>query len=60
MFKSNMSFITMTAMPWLDKKHMIFGRAIAGLEVIHTIKNVKTNKADKPLEDIKIINIVVQ
>jgi peptidylprolyl isomerase domain and WD repeat-containing protein 1 len=53
-------FITTTATPWLDKKHTIFGRATAGLEVIHTIENVKTNKADKPLEDIKIINVDVQ
>lgn len=32
----------------------------AGLEVVHTIENVKTNKNDKPYEDIKIINIDVE
>lgn len=53
-------FITTTATPWLDRKHTIFGRAVAGLEVIHTIENVKVNKTDKPLEDIKIINIDVE
>ncbi|KAF5382738.1 hypothetical protein D9615_002870 [Tricholomella constricta] len=50
-------FITTTATPWLDKKHTIFGRVISGLEVVHTIENVKTNKTDKPYEDIKIINV---
>ncbi|KIM28414.1 hypothetical protein M408DRAFT_8792 [Serendipita vermifera MAFF 305830] len=53
-------FITTTATPWLDKKHTIFGRAVAGLEVIHNIENVKVNKTDKPMEDIKIINISIE
>jgi len=52
-------FITTTATPWLDKKHTIFGRVMQGLEVVHTIENVRTNKADKPYEDIKIINVDV-
>lgn len=50
-------FITTTTTPWLDKKHTIFGRVLTGLEVIHTIENVKTSKSDKPYEDIKIVNI---
>ncbi len=53
-------FITTTATQWLDKKHTIFGRVLSGLEVVHAIENVKTNKLDKPYEDIKIINIDVE
>jgi len=53
-------FITTTTTPWLDKKHTIFGRVISGLEVIHAIENVKTNKMDKPYEDIKIISVDVE
>ncbi|KAI0695992.1 hypothetical protein BC835DRAFT_1272557 [Cytidiella melzeri] len=53
-------FITTTATPWLDKKHTIFGRVLSGLEVVHAIENVKTNKLDKPYEDIKIVNIDVE
>ncbi|KAG2033719.1 peptidyl-prolyl cis-trans isomerase [Suillus americanus] len=52
-------FITTTATPWLDKKHTIFGRVFSGLEVVHNIENVKTNKMDKPFEDIKIVNVDV-
>jgi peptidylprolyl isomerase domain and WD repeat-containing protein 1 len=52
-------FIT-TATPWLDKKYTIFGRGIAGLEVIHSIESVKTNKTDRPFEDIKIVDVDVQ
>ncbi|PCH40031.1 peptidyl-prolyl cis-trans isomerase [Wolfiporia cocos MD-104 SS10] len=53
-------FITTTATPWLDKKHTIFGRVLSGLEVVHGIENVKTNKLDKPYDDIKIINVDVE
>lgn len=53
-------FVTTTATPWLDKKHTIFGRVLSGLEVVHAIENVKTNKLDKPYEDIKIINVDVE
>jgi len=40
-------------MPWFDKKHMIFGRAIAGSEVMQAIESVK--KTDKPFEDTEVI-----
>ncbi len=53
-------FITTTTTPWLKRKHTIFGRVISGLEVVHAIENVKTNKGDKPFEDIKIVNIDVE
>ncbi|KAH8104727.1 hypothetical protein BXZ70DRAFT_611890 [Cristinia sonorae] len=53
-------FITTNATPWLDKKHTIFGRVLSGLEVVHAIENVKTNKLDKPFEDIKIVNIDIE
>ncbi|KAJ7784527.1 hypothetical protein B0H16DRAFT_1492864, partial [Mycena metata] len=50
-------FITTTTTPWLDNKHTIFGRVISGLEVVHEIENVKKSHADKPYEDIKIVNV---
>ncbi|KAF8319014.1 hypothetical protein DL93DRAFT_2053995 [Clavulina sp. PMI_390] len=53
-------FITTTVTPWLDNKHTIFGRVISGLEVVHNIENVRTNKVDKPFEDIKIISVDVE
>ena len=58
--KGSQFFITTTATPWLDKKHTIFGRVLSGLEVVHNIENVKTNKLDKPYNDIKIMNIDVE
>jgi peptidylprolyl isomerase domain and WD repeat-containing protein 1 len=53
-------FITTIVAPWLDKKHTVFGRVVHGLEVVHTIENVRTNKVDKPFEDVKIINVDVE
>ncbi|KAL1990507.1 hypothetical protein VTN49DRAFT_6346 [Thermomyces lanuginosus] len=51
-------FITTEKTPWLDGKHTIFGRAVAGLDVIHRIENVKTYK-EKPEVDVKIVSITV-
>lgn len=53
-------FITTASekMPWLDKKHTIFGRAFQGMDVIHRIENTRVYK-EKPEEDIKIVNISI-
>ncbi|KAH5765801.1 hypothetical protein HBI16_152590 [Parastagonospora nodorum] len=49
-------FITTEKAPWLDDKHTIFGRAVAGMDVVHKIENAKVYK-EKPEEDIKIIKL---
>lgn len=38
----------------------IFGRATAGFDVIHAIENVRTDKGDKPLDEIKISSISLE
>ena len=47
--------------PWLDNKHTVFGRVSKGMEIVHNISMVKTNaKTDKPMEDIRIVNVTVK
>jgi len=47
-------------MPWLDKKHTIFGCLLSGLETVHAIENMKRNEADKPYVAIKIIHLNIE
>ncbi len=43
--------------PWLDFRHSVFGQVFEGMDIVDAIANVKTNGADRPLEDVKIISI---
>jgi peptidylprolyl isomerase domain and WD repeat-containing protein 1 len=52
-------FITTVACGRLDSKHTVFGRVIKGMDVVYEIEKVKTDKQDKPFNDIKIINIKI-
>jgi peptidylprolyl isomerase domain and WD repeat-containing protein 1 len=52
-------FLTVIACPWLDNKHTIFGRVIKGIETVLEINKEKTDKGEKPLNNIKILNAKV-
>ena len=45
--------------PWLDFRHTVFGQVFEGMEVVDSIAAAETNSSDKPLEDIKIIEIEI-
>jgi peptidylprolyl isomerase domain and WD repeat-containing protein 1 len=53
-------FITTVPTPWLDGKHTVFGQVTLGLDVVAKLDKVATGDADRPLEDIQIINIDVK
>ena len=47
-------FINLVNNNYLDKAHPAFGTVVEGMEVVDAIGKVKTNFADKPLEDVVI------
>ncbi|CCH60143.1 hypothetical protein TBLA_0C03400 [Henningerozyma blattae CBS 6284] len=48
-------FITTVPTPWLDGRHVVFGEVLEGMDVVHYIENVPTDRSDKPRETIKIV-----
>lgn len=47
-------FITTAPTPWLDGHHVVFGKVLEGMDVLHAIENVKTTPEDKPVKDVII------
>ena len=41
-------FITVKDTPWLNSKHVVFGKVIKGMDVVHEVENVETDGQDKP------------
>jgi cyclophilin family peptidyl-prolyl cis-trans isomerase len=48
------AYSTIGGYPSLDGEYTIFGEVVEGLDVIDKIAAVETNKANRPLEDIKM------
>lgn len=50
-------FIATVKTPWLDDKHTVLGRVTKGEDVVSQIEAVATDKLDKPIVDVKIVQI---
>jgi len=44
-------FITTAIAPWLNMRHTIFGKVIAGYDAVQRIENVPKGSGDRPLDD---------
>ncbi|RME94047.1 MAG: peptidylprolyl isomerase [Verrucomicrobia bacterium] len=53
-------FITVAATPWLDGRHTVFGRVVAGMEVVTAISQVATDAQDRPVEPVVIRGIDIR
>ncbi|KAF6217337.1 hypothetical protein GE061_001691 [Apolygus lucorum] len=49
-------FVTTKQTPWLDGRHVVFGKVISGMEVVRKIENTKTDSGDRPAKDVIIVD----
>ncbi|TPX35344.1 hypothetical protein SmJEL517_g02262 [Synchytrium microbalum] len=56
---SSQFFITYKSCTHLDNKHTVFGKVVGGLETLSKIERVPTDDKDKPMETIKMKDVVI-
>jgi peptidyl-prolyl cis-trans isomerase A (cyclophilin A) len=53
-------FITVAPTPWLTGKHTIFGEVTEGADVVQAIGRAKTDRRDRPVQDVVLESVVVE
>ena len=53
------AYTTVGGTPHLDGDYTVFGEVLEGMEVVDKIQRVKTDRNDRPEEDIKIVKVEV-
>ena len=46
--------------PHLDGAYTVFGQVTKGLDVVNAIQQVDTDRNDRPIEDVKILNVTIK
>ena len=47
-------FITFVKTPWLDGRHVVFGKVLEGMDIVNKVEKVNTDSRDKPKKDVII------
>ena len=53
-------YTTVGGTPHLDGQYTVFGEVISGMDTVEKIENVATGRADRPLEDVRIISATIE
>ena len=53
------AYTTIGGTPHLDGEYTVFGEVVEGMDIVDKIQQVKTDRSDRPDEDVKIINVSV-
>lgn len=53
------AYTTVGGTPHLDNEYTVFGEVVEGLDIVDKIQQVKTDRSDRPAEDVKIIKVSV-
>ena len=53
------AYSTIGGAPHLDGEYTIFGQVVEGLETVEKIESAKTGRADRPVENIRILKVTV-
>merc|ERR1711937_318474 len=48
-------FLTTVATPWLDGRHVVFGKIVEGMDVVKKIETTPTNPGDKPKQPVVVV-----
>ncbi len=53
-------FITVAKTPWLNDRHVVFGKVVAGYDVVKAAEANPTDGNDRPIQTVRIDSVRVE